>query len=334
MIAAPAPYSNPASSNPASYCPASNMGFRAMSTDVTVTMVGGDPGLLDWVRARIDLLERRWSRFLPDSEISRLNRADGASLVVSDDTVNAVRAACAAWVFTRGCFDPTVHDCLLRLGYDDTIDAVRTREISAAEVVELPAPGCAGIVYDGGDGGDGGGGGGEGRGVVMLPRGVRLDLGGIGKGLAADIAAVGLLERGAAGALVNIGGDVRVVGSSPQGGAWVIEIEDPRTEHRLTAVEVCDGGVATSTTLRRRWRAGLSGRHHLVAPATGASTSTSVVGVSVVAGTAAWADALSKVPFVDPARQDCFGSASAIVMFDDGTSSSIGPMCLADRVLA
>ena len=308
----------------AGYSPASNMGFRAMSTDVTVTMVGGDPSLLEWVRTRIDLLERRWSRFLPDSEISRLNRADGSPLAVSDDTVNAVRAACAAWVFTRGCFDPTVHDSLLRLGYDETIDAVRTREISAAEVVELPAPGCAGIVYDEG----------KGRGVVMFPRGVRLDLGGIGKGLAADIAAVGLVERGAAGALVNIGGDVRVVGSSPRGGAWVIEIEDPRTEHRLTAVEVCDGGVATSTTLRRRWRAGLSGRHHLVAPATGTSTSTSVVGVSVVAGTAAWADALSKVPFVDPARQDCFGPASAIVMYDDGSSSSIGPMRLADLVPA
>lgn len=302
--------------------PTANLGFRAMSTDVVVTVVGGDPSLLDWARERVVDLEHRWSRFRPGSELCRINDAGGVPVEVSTDTVTAVRAACAAWVFTAGAFDPTVHDSLIRLGYDDAIERLAERDTNDDHVVEVPAPGCAGIVYD------------ERTGVVVVPAGVRLDLGGIGKGLAADLVATGLVERGAAGAMVDIGGDLRVTGSAPAGGAWTIEIEDPRTDHTLTSVQLDDGAVAASSTLHRRWRSGQRSHHHLIDPRSGASTSTGVVGVAVVAGTAAWADALSKVPFIDPTNNDCFGTSSAIVMYDDGTSSSIGPMRLATRLAA
>ena len=288
-----------------------HLAFRAMSTDVTVTVVGADLDALEWARNRVCELEHRWSRFLSDSDISRLNRAEGAAVEVHADTVTAVRAACAAWLVTEGCFDPTVHDSLLRLGYDDTIDVVRQRG-GGSPTVSLPAPGCDGIEFD------------ETRAVVRLPAHVRLDLGGIGKGLAADLAVAGLLEGGADGALVSVGGDLRVAGTPPNGDAWVIEIEDPRTERPLASVSLLSGGVATSTTLRRRWRSGQRSHHHLLTPTTGASTTNDVVGVSVVADTAAWADALSKVPFVDPARRDCFQYASCLVIHADGTSSTVG----------
>jgi thiamine biosynthesis lipoprotein len=307
-----------------------HLAFRAMSTDVTVTLVGGHPGLLDWARDRVAELEQRWSRFLPGSEISRLNGAGGTALHVSHDTVVAVRAACSAWIATHGCYDPTVHDSLVRLGYDDTIDVVRGRGGGTAPTL-LPAPGCEGITFD------------ESTGSVRLPRGVRLDLGGIGKGLAADLVVTGLLERGASGALVSVGGDLRVAGAAPNGRAWNVAIEDPRTDRPITFVELLDGGVATSTTLRRRWRMGQRPHHHLLTPGTGASTGASttsdvvgvgvvgvdvvgvsVVGVSVVAGSAAWADALSKVPFVDDRRTDCFDQASCLVMYADGTTTTHG----------
>lgn len=288
-----------------------HLAFRAMSTDVTVTLVGGHPVLLDWARGRVVELEQRWSRFLPDSEISRLNGADGAALHVSHDTVVAVRAACSAWIATHGCYDPTVHDSLVRLGYDDTIDVVRGRGGGTAPTL-LPAPGCEGITFD------------ESTGSVRLPPGVRLDLGGIGKGLAADLVVAGLLERGASGALVSVGGDLRVAGAAPNGHAWNVAIEDPRTDRPIAVVELLDGGVATSTTLRRRWRMGQRPHHHLLAPGTGASTTTDVVGVSVVAGSAAWADALSKVPFVDHRRTDCFDQASCLVMYADGATTTHG----------
>ncbi len=292
---------------------ARHLAMRAMSTEVTITVVDGDPSLLEWARARVDELEARWSRFLPDSELSRLNAAGGRPLTVSADTVRAVRAACAAWVHTGRRFDPTVHDSLLRLGYDASIELVRTRTTSAAPTTVAPAPGCAGIAID------------EEACTVAVPDGVRLDLGGIGKGLAADLTAEGLMARGARGALVNIGGDLRVAGESPRGGPWRVDVEDPRTEHPIATVELCDGGVATSTTLRRRWLCGSEARHHLVEPRTGAPAAGSVVGVTVMAGTAAWADALSKVPIVDPAATDVLAPTSALVMFADGSTVDVGP---------
>jgi len=300
--------------------PVAHLALRGMSTDITVTAVGADPTLLTWAQERLQQLEARWSRFLPTSDISRLNAADGRPTHVSSDTLLAVRAACAAWVHTGGRFDPTVHDSLLRLGYDQTIQAVIDHSdvsparsgVSASQ--QLPTPGCAGIVLD------------DRAGTITLPLGVRLDLGGIGKGLAADLVATGLRERGAEGALVDIGGDVRVTGTSPRGGAWTIAIEDPRNEHLLALVHVDDGGVATSTTLRRRWIHAGARRHHLVAPTTGESTTSDVVGASVVAATAGWADALSKVAFVDPAHVvDTLGPASALIMTSDGASTVVGP---------
>ena len=108
--------------------------------------------------------------------------------------------------------------------------------------------------------------------------------------------------------------------------AWHIDVLDPRTEQRLTSIDLLDGGVATSTTLRRRWRTDVGTHHHLVDPATGASTTSPVVGVTVVAGTAAWADALSKTPFVDPMHTAAFSPAAAFVMRADGTHTTIGPV--------
>jgi FAD:protein FMN transferase len=288
-----------------------HLGFRAMSTDVTVTVVGAESDALDWARRRIAELEQRWTRFRDDSDIGLLNRAGGAALEVHPDTVTAVRAACSAWLATGGRFDPTVHDSLLRLGYDDTIERVRERGGGTAAVA-LPAPGCFGIEFD------------ETSSIVRLPSHVRLDLGGIGKGLAADLTVAGLLDGGADGALVSIGGDIRVAGTPPNGEAWLIEIEDPRDDQPIAMLPIIDGGVATSTTLRRRWRSGLRPHHHLLAPHTGDSTNTGVVGVAVVADTAAWADALSKVPFVDPEHTACFAQASCLVMHTDGSSSRVG----------
>lgn len=294
--------------------PPVHLGFRAMSTDVVVTVVGGGSNaesLVELARRRVVELEQRWSRFRPDSEISRLNRAGGAPLEVSADTVAAVRAACSAWLVTDGRFDPTVHDSLLRLGYDDTIDVVRERG-GGTPAIPVPAPGCTGISFD------------EATSVVRMPDGVHLDLGGIGKGLAADLVVRDLLAAGAAGALVSVGGDLRVAGTPPNGEAWLVDVIDPRDDHRITQLSLLDGGVATSTTLRRRWRTGQRPHHHLLVPASGVSTSTDVVGACVVADTAAWADALSKVPFVDPSGAGCFTRAAALVMFADGGHDTLG----------
>ncbi len=105
---------------------------------------------------------------------------------------------------------------------------------------------------------------------MRLPPGVHLDPGGIGKGLAADLVVGELLDRGAAGACVGIGGDVRVAGAPDDRPGWSISIADPIDARReLTRIDLDDGAVATSSTQRRTWWRGGMRLHHVVDPRTG-----------------------------------------------------------------
>lgn len=133
---------------------------------------------------------------------------------------------------------------------------------------------------------------------MTLPQGVGLDPGGIGKGLAADIVVRELLAAGAAGAMVNLGGDVRVAGQSRHGDGWTIVVEDPfDASKELSRVHLVDGAVATSSRLLRRWRRGDTDFHHLVDPRTGAPLAGDIAAVTVVAGAAWWAEVMSKAVF-------------------------------------
>ena len=82
--------------------------FRAMGSAVQIVVVDGSPGLADAGRRRIEDLDRRWSRVLPDSEISQLNEHAGEPIEVSDDTIALIARAVDAWRFTGGAFDTTV----------------------------------------------------------------------------------------------------------------------------------------------------------------------------------------------------------------------------------
>src|SRR4051812_2608175 len=98
--------------------------FRAMGADAHVIVVGGSGELAVAVRERIDDLERRWSRFLPDSEVNELNRCSGQPLMVSPETAQLVERATQAWRITGGSFDATVLGDVIRAGYDRPFDEV------------------------------------------------------------------------------------------------------------------------------------------------------------------------------------------------------------------
>jgi thiamine biosynthesis lipoprotein len=120
--------------------------------------------------------------------------------------------------------------------------------------------------------------------TVTAPVGTALDPGGIGKGLAADLAVAQLLHAGAAGALVAIGGDISCAGRPPQLAGWPITIEDPDDPTAdLVAFTTTGGGVATSSTRSRRWTCGGISRHHIIDPATATMSGTDLAAVTVVA---------------------------------------------------
>jgi thiamine biosynthesis lipoprotein len=289
--------------------------FRAMGTDVHVAVVGATPNALRAAELRIADLERRWSRFLDTSEISALNRDQGRTVIVSGDTFELVARAVAAWEATGGRYDPTIGPALVAHGYDrDFADVARS--VSTLAAWTGPAPGAAGIDLM------------PGINAVTLPAGVTIDPGGIGKGLAADLTARLLLTDGADGALVNLGGDLRAMGRAPTPEGWVVTVDDPiHTGRELLRLAMPAGAVATSSRLTRRWRTTTGDAHHLIDPATGRPARTDVVAVTVVAGEAWWAEALTKALFLaGPAGLHELGDLHAVLVTADGARHATGDL--------
>jgi FAD:protein FMN transferase len=146
--------------------------FAAMGSQAHLIVVGGPPELLQYGEDRIAQLERRWSRFVDESEVSALNRYAGAPVKVSRDTVELVQRAIEAWRLTRGRFDPTVLGAVIRAGYDRSFEQLGASTTAGRSDLSLGA-GAIEIIDD----------------IVRIPEGSGFDPGGVGKGLAADIVA-------------------------------------------------------------------------------------------------------------------------------------------------
>lgn len=287
-----------------------------MGTTAHLVMVGGERAGLEALVARLEDLERRWTRFSDDSELARLNRAAGSLTVLEPDTYRLLASAVEGWRRTGGRFDPTVASAMRANGYDRDFASVGPR----SEVETLPAPGCAEIMLV------------PGSNAVRLPEGVELDFGGIGKGFAADLLAEEAVERhGAEGACVNIGGDARVAGRAPTTHGWIIElaITADRDDAALR-VALADGAVCTSRVDLRTWSGPEGNLHHLLDPTTGAPTGTDMTAISVVAGFAAVAELVTKAAVVaglDGAADlvEEFGAA-AIAVDATGRRHTFGPI--------
>ena len=175
----------------------------------------------------------------------------------------------------------------------------------------LPALGCVGIELD------------PDLLRVTLPPGTHLDLGGIGKGRTADLVAEDLLRAGARSALVNLGGDLRIVGDLPPGSEFSIAIEDPfDVGGSATTVRLGHGALATSSRARRRWTVAGEEQHHLIDPATGAPALSGVAAVTVLAATTTEAEVLAKAALVAGVDEGIDllddAAAAALLVDDDG----------------
>jgi thiamine biosynthesis lipoprotein len=273
-----------------------------MGTTAHVVVCGGPADLAELAQRRIAELEARWSRFLPVSELSLLNAAPrGRPTVLSMDTYRLIDTAVRSWRETEGRYDPTVLAAMIEHGYARSFSTLPS-DTSCRASLPRPTTGCAGIQLE------------PAIQSVVLPAGVGIDPGGIGKGLAADIVVEELLAHGARGALVDIGGDIRVEGEGPDGGAWIIDIEDPLDPERvLLHLALHGAGIATSSRLRRRWHQNGVEHHHLIDPGTGEPIITRIVAVSVIAAQAWWAEALTKAVLVAGDLTPVCGASAVIV---------------------
>jgi FAD:protein FMN transferase len=286
-----------------------------MGSTCEVTVVGGfSEALLSLARRRIQCLENRWSRFLPNSELSLLNDSSicssyaGRPHRVSDDTYLLIDHGVAAWRWTNGRFDPSVLHVVVQAGFDRSFVSLGVspgpgpgpgQSVALSDpsdlfaVGGLAAPGCGGIVLD------------QAARTVMLPPGVGIDPGGFGRGLAADLVVETLMEAGARGACVNMGGDLRVTGEAPNGG-WKIGIANPfMVDDLITMVMLEDHGLATSNRPIRRWNSDGVENNHLFDLATG-KIDEGLVSASIISGQAWWSEVLAKVAMVDTSARKRF----------------------------
>ena len=242
-------------------------------------LIDGDAALVAGAFARLRGLEQTWSRFIEDSELNRLLRAAGGWRPASNDLIAALAWCVRLHAETGGLFDPSIRASLEGAGYDRTI--LDVRENDAALPAPRPAPGLDGIELD------------RERNRVRLPVGVSLDLGGIGKGLAADIVAAEAVAAGARSAYVAVGGDIHAAGEPPDG-SWSVPLLHPVTGDVLAVHALASGGLVMSTVVLRTWRRGGNVIHHIIDPRSGRPSATDVLTVAVAARRAARAEGIAK----------------------------------------
>ncbi len=275
--------------------------FRAMGTDVELLVQptnGGAGRAFAAAKDEFERLEQIMSRFRLESELSRLNSA--GALDASSDLVHVVGLALEARARTEGRFDPTVHDALVAAGYDRTFAEVEPHGPATREGKVT----CGGGVTI------------EKRRIEVDP-GVRLDLGGIGKGYAAERVADLLVAAGPC--LVDAGGDIAVRGDL----VWPVGVE---TADGLLTLAVDRGGIATSGRDRRRWTRGEEERHHLIDPHTGTCARTDLLRVTVFAADAVEAEVLATSLFLMGSRKAARTDVTAVLVTAAGETILTGDL--------
>lgn len=237
------------------------------------------------LRATLDGFDRACSRFRGDSEIVGLRRSAGSAVTVSPLLADILATALRAAELTDGAVDPTVGAGMDAIGYDRDFDAVSA---DGPAIEPVPAPGWWRIRWN------------PAAREVLVPRGIALDVGATAKALAADRTATRIATDLRCGVLVSLGGDLAVAGDPPEGG-WRVVVGDDHTrpdEDGGHGVAIVSGGLATSGTVRRRWRRGGATVHHILDPRTGAPTAGGWRTVSVAAASCVDANTASTASMV------------------------------------
>lgn len=235
---------------------------------------------------RLREIESRMSANRDDTEIAEINRNAGASPVkVHPDVIEVVSSALRFADLSGGSFDPSVGPLVRLWGIGSDSARVPSRaEIEAA----LPLIDYRDVVAD------------AAAGTVFLKRpGMKLDLGAIAKGYAADEAARIIAKRKIPRAIVDLGGNVLAYGEKPGKESWRIGVQDPSSERgsHIGVLAVKNKTMVTSGVYERFFEADGKRYHHILDPKTGYPVENGLLSVTIVADRSIDADGLSTSVF-------------------------------------
>jgi FAD:protein FMN transferase len=282
------------------------------------TVIVSDAAAVAAARRRLLEWHQQFSRFIPDSELSRLNHDPRAVVQVSPMLRRVVEVGIRVARRSDGLVDPTLLNEIERAGYDSDLEEAGLSLALALELapVRVPAgPSAAAswskIEVD------------RRAGTVARPPGLKFDSGGIAKGVFAD--ELGALLSGHDAFVIDCAGDIRLGGRA--GVAREVHIAGPFDESVVHTFMLTSAGVTTSGIGRRSW-IGIDGgpAHHLLNPATGRPAFTGVVQATALAPTAAEAEMRSKAAVLSgPDGADGWLIHGGVVVYDDGSHRVLEP---------
>lgn len=252
--------------------------FFRFNTTNTISAATDDESILDAAVAWCDRCELLFSRVNPESELFRLNRAGGLPLAVDPELAALVETTQSYCRRTEGLFDLTMGSVTRLWDYRQGIVPAQGDVDEALRHVDYRIPAVDGST------------------VCLRDPLACVDVGGIAKGYIADGILELLRERGVEHALVNLGGNVAVMGGKPDGGPWVVGIRRPVPSSALplldsfATVSLADGSVVTSGVYERAFEKDGVLYHHILDPRTGFPAQTDLVSATVVAQSSLDAD--------------------------------------------
>jgi thiamine biosynthesis lipoprotein len=246
----------------------------------------GTAALYDETFARLREIEARMSASDPASDVSAVNAAAGVAAVkVHDDVLFVVKAALRYAELSGGAFDPTIGPVVDLWGIGGDAPRVPAPDELAAALALVD---WRGVTLD------------EAAKTIKLARpGMRLDLGAIAKGYAADEVARLLRQRKVDRAVIDLGGNIMVIGAKADGSPWRIGVQDPaglRGSH-IAILEMVDKTLVTSGVYERNFTQDGKLYHHILSTADGYPVGNGLVSVTIVADKSTDADGLSTSVF-------------------------------------
>ena len=255
--------------------------FFAMDTVMQITLYNGNQELLQQGINEVSRLENLLSVTKPESDVAKANKNGDTPL--SEETASLLQTAKNLSQETNGLFDITVYPAVKAWGFTRDENRVpNTEELTAL----LPLIDSNAIrIRDN---------------TVTLKKGMEIDLGGIAKGYAADTVATNLEQNGCTGGILSFGGNVKTIGTKPDGSLFQIAVQDPNNATNTLGTLLVGGNTAvvTSGDSQRYFEKDGVKYHHILDPRTAAPAKSDLSSVTVVCASATRADALATALYI------------------------------------
>ncbi|MGN1432154.1 MAG: FAD:protein FMN transferase [Ruminococcus sp.] len=256
--------------------------FYAMDTVMTITAYGNkSESAVKAAQNEINELDKLLSVQNENSEIFKLNQSK--EMTVSEDTLTLITRSKELYTLTDGAFDITCEPLIREWGFYSGLENKVPSQNAIENALESVGAEHINIESD----------------TVTLDENTSLDLGGIAKGYASQKATEILKENGVTSALMSLGGNVRAVGSKPDGESWSVAITDPDDNSKsVGTLKISDKAVVTSGGYQRYFEENGQTYHHIIDTKTGYPADSGLKSVTVVSDDDSLADALSTSLFV------------------------------------